>query len=67
VPIIGGDGWESEKLIEIGGDAMNGCYYANHWSLDQPNAKLQAARGDGRGRAGCESDGSPAGATGPGF
>jgi branched-chain amino acid transport system substrate-binding protein len=42
VPLVGGDGWESEKLIEIGGDAMNGCYYANHWSLDQPNPKLQA-------------------------
>jgi len=42
VPIIGGDGWESEKLIEIGGEAMNGCYYANHWSLDQANPKLQA-------------------------
>lgn len=42
MPIIGGDGWESEKLIEIGGEAMNGCYYANHWSLDQPNDKLQA-------------------------
>lgn len=42
MPIIGGDGWESAKLIEIGGDAMNGCYYANHWSLDQANPKLQA-------------------------
>ncbi len=36
VPILGGDGWESQKLIEIGGAAMNGCYYTNHWSLDQP-------------------------------
>ncbi len=42
MPIIGGDGWESEKLLEIGGEAMNGCYYANHWSLDQPNPRLQA-------------------------
>lgn len=42
VPIIGGDGWESEKLLEIGGEAMNGCYYANHWALDQPNPELQA-------------------------
>jgi branched-chain amino acid transport system substrate-binding protein len=42
VPLVGGDGWESEKLIEIGGEAMNGCYYANHWSLDQPNPRLQA-------------------------
>ena len=42
VPIIGGDGWESEKLLEIGGTALNGSYYTNHWSLDQPNSKLQA-------------------------
>ena len=30
VPLLGGDGWESEKLLEIGGDALNGCYYSNH-------------------------------------
>jgi branched-chain amino acid transport system substrate-binding protein len=41
-PLIGGDGWESEKLIEIGGDALNGCYYSNHWALDAPDPKLQA-------------------------
>jgi branched-chain amino acid transport system substrate-binding protein len=41
MPIIGGDGWESQKLLEIGGDAMNGSYYANHWSLDQANPHLQ--------------------------
>ena len=37
VPLIGGDGWESEKLIEIGGEALNGCYYTNHWALDAPD------------------------------
>ena len=41
-PLIGGDGWESEKLIEIGGDALNGCYYSNHWALDAPDPRLQA-------------------------
>ena len=41
VPLVGGDGWESEKLIEIGGEAMNGCYYSNHWALDAPDPKLQ--------------------------
>ena len=41
-PLIGGDGWESEKLTEIGGDALNGCYYSNHWALDAPDPKLQA-------------------------
>jgi branched-chain amino acid transport system substrate-binding protein len=41
VPLLGGDGWESEKLIEIGGDAMNGSYYSNHWALDKPDTTLQ--------------------------
>ena len=41
VPLIGGDGWESEKLIEIGCEAMNGCFYSNHWALDAPDPRLQ--------------------------
>ena len=32
VPFFGGDGWESEKLLEIGGEALNGCYYSTHFS-----------------------------------
>jgi branched-chain amino acid transport system substrate-binding protein len=40
-PLLGGDGWESSKLIEIGGDAMNGCYYSNHWALDAPDTNLK--------------------------
>ncbi|MBI5171047.1 MAG: ABC transporter substrate-binding protein [Candidatus Eisenbacteria bacterium] len=42
VPLLGGDGWESEKLIEIGQDAINGAYYSNHWALDMPDTNLQA-------------------------
>ena len=42
VPLLGSDGWESEKLIEIGGDALNGSYYTNHWALDEPEPRLQA-------------------------
>jgi len=42
IPLLGGDGWESEKLLEIGGDALNGSYYSNHWALDFPDPKLQA-------------------------
>ena len=34
VPLLGGDGWESDQLLEIGGDALNGCYYSNHFALD---------------------------------
>jgi branched-chain amino acid transport system substrate-binding protein len=32
VPFIGGDGWESDKLLEIGGDSLNGCFYSTHFS-----------------------------------
>ena len=31
-PLFGGDGWESEKLLEIGGDALNGSYYSTHFT-----------------------------------
>lgn len=32
VPLFGGDGWEAPELIEIGGAAVNGCYYSTHYS-----------------------------------
>jgi len=32
VPLFGGDGWEAPQLIEIGGDAVEGCYYSTHYS-----------------------------------
>src|SRR5262249_2225640 len=41
IPLLGSDGWESSKLLEIGGDALNGAYYTNHWALDMPNPRLQ--------------------------
>ena len=41
VPFLGGDGWDSPKLIEIGGEALNGSYYSNHFSVDDPNPKIQ--------------------------
>jgi branched-chain amino acid transport system substrate-binding protein len=36
VPILGGDGWESPKLIEIGGKALEGCFYTNHYFYGDP-------------------------------
>ena len=35
-PLAGGDGWESPKLIEIGGAALEGCFYSNHYHVDDP-------------------------------
>ena len=28
---LGGDGWESEELVEIGGEAVDGALYINHY------------------------------------
>lgn len=34
VPLLGGDGWDSSKLSEIGGEAINGNYFSNHYSSE---------------------------------
>ncbi|WP_407659931.1 ABC transporter substrate-binding protein [Hyalangium gracile] len=41
VPLLGGDGWESEKLFELGGSALNGSYFSNHYALDNPDPLLK--------------------------
>ena len=41
VPLLGGDGWDSQKLFEIGGDAVNGCYFSNHVSVKDPRPVVQ--------------------------
>jgi branched-chain amino acid transport system substrate-binding protein len=40
-PLAGGDGWESPKLIEIGGDALEGCFYSNHYHIDDPSPAVR--------------------------
>jgi branched-chain amino acid transport system substrate-binding protein len=42
VPIFGGDGWESEKLSEIGKDAVEGTYFSTHYSPDAGGPKGSA-------------------------
>ena len=37
VPLMGGDGWDSPRLQEIGRDALNGSYFSNHYAADDPN------------------------------
>jgi branched-chain amino acid transport system substrate-binding protein len=41
VPLLGGDGWDSPKLTEIGRDAINGCYFSNHYSHEDRSARVQ--------------------------
>jgi len=40
VPFLGGDGWESDKLLEIGGAALNGCFYSTHFSPENQDPKV---------------------------
>lgn len=39
--LLGGDGWDSPKLFEIGGDAIEGAYFSNHYSTESPNPATQ--------------------------
>jgi branched-chain amino acid transport system substrate-binding protein len=41
VPLLGGDGWDSSKLGEIAGNAINGCFYSNHYSHQDPQPRVQ--------------------------
>lgn len=41
VPLLGGDGWDSEKTLEIGGDAVNGYYFSTHYAADSDNPRVQ--------------------------
>jgi branched-chain amino acid transport system substrate-binding protein len=41
VPLIGGDGWDSPRLIEIGGKALENTYYSNHYTPDDPRPEVQ--------------------------
>ena len=56
VPLLGGDGWDSPKLTEIGGDAINGSYYSNHFSVGDPNPQIQKFVADYKARYGAVPD-----------
>jgi branched-chain amino acid transport system substrate-binding protein len=42
MPLIGGDGWDSDQLIKVGGDALADCYFSNHYSPDEQRPEVQA-------------------------
>ena len=41
VPLLGGDGWDSAKTLEIGGPAVEGYYFSNHYAADSDSPKVQ--------------------------
>jgi len=40
-PMLGGDGWRSEKLFELGGRSIEGSYFSDHYSPDNPSPLVQ--------------------------
>jgi branched-chain amino acid transport system substrate-binding protein len=44
IPLMGGDGWDSEKLVEGAGGpggALEGAYFSTHYSKDDKSPKVQ--------------------------
>lgn len=42
VPLLGGDGWESENLLQVAKDAVNGHYFSTHCSPEDTSPKMTA-------------------------
>jgi len=40
-PLTGGDGWDAPQLFEIAGDAVDGCYFSNHYSQQDQSPAVQ--------------------------
>jgi len=56
VPLVGGDGWDSPSLYQIGGAALNGCYFSNHYSPDDADPNVQKFVSDFKARYGTVPD-----------
>jgi branched-chain amino acid transport system substrate-binding protein len=57
VPLLGGDGWDAPELFTIGGDALNGSYFSNHFAPDQASAQAQKFVADFKAKYGQEPTG----------
>ena len=42
VPLLGGDGWEAPELVQIGGEALEGCFYSTHYSPEDQSPAVQS-------------------------
>jgi branched-chain amino acid transport system substrate-binding protein len=54
--MLGGDGWDSPKLTEIGGPAVEGTYFSNHYSVEDPATAVREFVGAYRARYSVDPD-----------
>lgn len=40
-PLLGGDGWDSTQLVAIGGSAIEGSYFTNHYSHQEKRPEVE--------------------------
>ena len=40
-PLLGGDGWDSPALLEVGGKSLEGCFFSNHYSQEDASPVIQ--------------------------
>lgn len=40
-PFLGGDGWDSEELPKIAGDAIDGNYFSNHYAPEEDRPEVK--------------------------
>ena len=41
VPIMGGDGWDSDQTVQIGKQAVEGTYFSNHYHADEDRPEVR--------------------------
>jgi branched-chain amino acid transport system substrate-binding protein len=42
VPLMGGDGWDSEELYKISQGALNGSFFSNHYTTESPDERVKS-------------------------
>jgi branched-chain amino acid transport system substrate-binding protein len=55
-PLIGSDGWDSPNLLESGGEALHGVYYANHFWVNRDDPLVRKFVGDYKAKYGVQPD-----------
>src|SRR5215210_2851810 len=40
-PLVGGDGWDTPRLTQIGGQALAGDFFTTHFSAEDPDPQVQ--------------------------
>lgn len=40
-PLLGGDGWDSSTMLQVAGSALNGSYFANHYSPEDTSPRVK--------------------------